>query len=414
MLRAVSVDPEHGLVWDNARRSLGQPLAFRWLRRLLTQPRLTDADLVPGVVSEDMGRFPVLTAIILVALVAVFAGEVLFPIAPWTGTLKADIRTLVAFGGVNRNLVLGQGQWWRLATAPLLHGDALHIIFNGWALWLIGRLSERLMGPAWFGAVFAVSALSGSALSIVVNPANLLSIGASGAIVGLFAASFTLSFRVPAGALRTSLQSRTIGTLAPALIPFLSSSHGGTIDYGAHGGGAAGGLVMGLVMLAIWPKTLRRPRFGIAAGAVAICCLGLAVASAVPDLANYRTVSLVQNLFEPFPKTDAEARDRSPAMIAAKPHDPRARFAHALALIAVHDLGGAETELRTGLAEKDLLGLIDAPHYEDRMRIVLGAVLKDENRVDEALAAAGPACQAETTGQLHEALTKTQLCPDTR
>ena len=267
------------------------------------------------------------------------------------------------------------------------------------------------MGPAWFAAVFAVSALSGSALSIAVNPANLLSVGASGAIVGLFAASFTLSFRVPVGAVRTRLQSRTMGTLVPALIPFLSGANGSTVDYGAHGGGAAAGLAMGLVLLSIWPKTLPRPRFARVAWAIAVCGLGLALAALVPDLANYRAVSLAENLYEPFPRSDAEARERAAVMVVAKPRDPRARFAHAMALAAAHDFGGAEVELRAGLAQTDLLGLIDPPHYEDRMRVVLAAVLKDENRPAEARAAAGPACAAEKAGPLRDALAKLQLCP---
>lgn len=411
VLRAVLVDPAGRVAWDNARPLFGFRFAFRWLRRLLNRPRLSRADLAPALIGEDLHRFPILTAAILGVLVAIFVAQVLVPVVPWTGTLKAGIRTLVAFGGVDRNLVLNDGQWWRLATAPLLHGDLFHLLFNGWALWLIGRLSERLMGASWFGAVFAVSALSGSAMSIAVNPANLLSVGASGAIVGLFTATFILSFRVPPGAVRTSLQSRTLGTLAPALVPFLSSSHGVAIDYGAHAGGAAAGLVMGSLMLATWPKALRRPRFASAAAAVAVCCLGLVLAAAVPDVANYDSVSLAQDLFEPFPRSDAEARDRAVFMIAAKPHDPRARFAHALALGAAQDLGGAEAELRAGLAETRLLGLIDPPHYEDRMRIVLGAVLKDEKRPEAARAAVLPACRAETTGPLQATLAKLQLCP---
>lgn len=411
VLQAVLIDPERRLLWDNAQKLFGRSFAFRWLKPLLAKPRLSKAELAPAVIADDIHRFPVLTAAVLVLLLAVFAAEVLFPVVPWTGLLKADIRTLLGFGGVNRNLVLGSGQWWRVATAPFLHGDALHILFNGWALWLIGRLSERLMGPAWFAAVFTVSALSGSAMSIALNPANLLSVGASGAIVGLFAASFTLSFHLPPGAARSRLQRGTIGTLVPALIPFLSSPTGGVVDYGAHGGGAGAGVIMGYVMLSIWPKASPRPRFQAAATTVAVLGLVVAVAAVVPDVTNYRNVSLVQELFEPFPKTNGEAQDQAETMIAAKPHDPRARFAHAMALGAAQDLGGAEAELRTGLAEKGLLDLIDPPHYEDRMRIVLGAVLKDENRPEEARAAVTPACSVETAGPLHDSLDKLQLCP---
>lgn len=411
VLQAVLIDPERRLTWDNAQKLFGRSLAFRWLKPLLAEPRLSRAELAPAVIADDIHRFPGLTAAVLLVLAAMFAAEVLFPVKPWTGLLKADIATLLGFGGVDRNLVIGRGEWWRLVTAPLLHADALHLLFNGWALWLIGRLSERLMGPAWFAAVFTVSALSGSATSIVLNPADLLSVGASGAIVGLFAASFTLSFHLPSGAARDRLQRGTLGTLVPALIPFLSNPTGGLIDYGAHAGGAVAGLVLGLAMLSVWPKARPRPRFARAAGAVAICGVVLVGLAVAPDLASHRAMILAQDLFEPFPRSDAEARARSAEMVAAKPHDPRARFAHALALGAAQDLDGAEAELRAGLAEKGLLALIDPPHYEDRMRVVLGAVLKDENRPDEARASASPACAVETAGPLHDSLAKLQLCP---
>lgn len=397
IVQLILIDPRRGTVLARPHRVWGRDVGIGWLRKLVGRPRLSAEDLAPPAVAADVGRAPVLTGALLAALVAIFVAETLLPVEPWTGSLHASVRTLLAFGGVDRALVVGDGQWWRMATAPLLHGDALHILFNGLALWLVGRLSERLMGVAWFAATFAVSALAGSALSIVVNPPNLLSVGASGAIVGLFVASLVLSFHFPMGPLRSRLQSSTLGTIVPALVPILSTGKGATIDFGAHFGGALAGLAMGLVMLALWPRSRARPRFAGAAGAVAVAGLVLAVAAVPSDLDNYRKVPLYAALFQPWPATDAEARAEAYDIITAKPRDPRGHFVQGLALIDAKDLPGAEAELRRALAEPEMLGLL-GPHYESRIRLVLGAVLRDEHEPEAARQVEAPACAAEKDG----------------
>lgn len=411
VVQLVLVDPWRGLVLDNARRVFGRAFAFGWLRKLVTEPRLTPMDLAPPSIAGDVGRTPVLTIALLVALATVFTAETLFPVEPWTGTLHATVRTLLAFGGVDHALVVDEGQWWRMVTAPLLHADAFHILFNGLALWLIGRLSERLMGVAWFAATFTVSALGGSALSIAVNPSNLLSVGASGAIVGLFLATFTLSFHFTTGDMRSRLQGRTLGTLVPALVPILSGAHGAAIDYGAHFGGAAAGLAMGLAMLALWPKALPRPRFARFAGGVALGGLALCAASLPPGIINYRKQPLYAELFQPWPTTEAEARARAYDIVTAKPRDPRGHFVQGLALIDAKDLPGAEEELRKAVSDPDMLGLL-APRYENRIRLVLGAVLRDEKKSDAAEVVLAPACAAEKAGGPMSAdIARLKLCP---
>lgn len=409
IVQLVLLDPSRGVVLSRPHRALGMTVDAGWLRKLAARPRLSPAELVPPSMARDVGGTPTLTALLLAALVAAFAAETAFAVEPWTGTLHASIRTLLAFGGVDRALVLQDGQWWRMVTAPLLHGDALHILFNGLALWLVGRLSERLMGMAWFAATFAVSAVAGSALSIVVNPPNLLSVGASGAIVGLFVASFTLSFHFTLGEVRSRLQARTLGTVVPALVPILSTAHGDAVDYGAHFGGAAAGLAMGLAMLAVWPRALPRPKFSRAAGGLAVAVLALVAAAVPAEVDNYRKGPLYAALFQPWPTTDAEARAQAYDIVTAKPRDPRGHFAQGLALLDAKDLPGAEEELRKALSDPDMLGLL-GPDYGDRIRLVLGAVLRDEKRPDEARAVLAPACAAEKSGPLRDALDKNKLC----
>jgi len=52
-------------------------------------------------------------------------------------------------GGMMGNLVIERGEWFRLFTATLLHGNLEHIIFNGIAFWFAGSVLEKLLGRAW-------------------------------------------------------------------------------------------------------------------------------------------------------------------------------------------------------------------------------------------------------------------------
>ena len=75
--------------------------------------------------------FPLVTMALLSVMAALFAGEVLLGVDKPTAPLTPGLHTLMAFGGLQYVAVIEQGQWFRLLTAPLLHADPLHILFNG-------------------------------------------------------------------------------------------------------------------------------------------------------------------------------------------------------------------------------------------------------------------------------------------
>lgn len=93
---------------------------------------------------------PWLTFGILGALVLVFLLEQIFMVNPGGALMRPSVQTLVALGGLNRLLVVTNGEWYRVFTGPLLHIDLLHISLNGFALVLIGYPLERLVGRLWF------------------------------------------------------------------------------------------------------------------------------------------------------------------------------------------------------------------------------------------------------------------------
>ncbi|MFJ2632578.1 rhomboid family intramembrane serine protease [Streptomyces sp. NPDC087422] len=82
----------------------------------------------------------------------------------------------------------GPDQWYRLITSAFLHQAVLHIGFNMLSLWWIGAPLERMLGRARYLALYLVAALGGSALVLLLAPSSL-TLGASGAVYGLFGAT---------------------------------------------------------------------------------------------------------------------------------------------------------------------------------------------------------------------------------
>lgn len=78
---------------------------------------------------------------------------------------------------------------WRMVTALFVHSERslIHILFNGYSLWVLGMVLERLLGARRFLALFFTAGLGGSLAVLWLAPGQAV-IGASGAIFGLFGA----------------------------------------------------------------------------------------------------------------------------------------------------------------------------------------------------------------------------------
>jgi membrane associated rhomboid family serine protease len=136
---------------------------------------------------------------------------------------------------------VAQGQYYRLITSaflppPGLSGlGPLDILFNMWALILVGPALEKLLGPVRYITVYLVSALGGSVMFYLIGPSNVEALGASGAIFGLFGAWFVVARRL-------RLDSRAIVTIIVLNLVIGFTVHG--IAWQAHVGGIlAGGLL---------------------------------------------------------------------------------------------------------------------------------------------------------------------------
>ncbi len=145
------------------------------------------------------------------------------------------------------NFLIAEGEWWRLFTPVLLHANITHILFNMWALWVLGPQIERGVGTGPFVAVYLASAGMGGAFAYVFGSPEDVAVGASGAIFGLFGIwlSWALHRRNTARG-RMLLQQILFLLLLNAALPFIIRN----IAWEAH----LGGLIAGFVIGELWSR----------------------------------------------------------------------------------------------------------------------------------------------------------------
>lgn len=180
-----------------------------------------------------MRRFPPLTVAILAVLLLILIFEIR------VGALESR-EAIVAMGALARERVVA-GDYWRLLTAPWLHGSVDHLLGNGIALYILGMVCESAFGRAQLLVLYVLSGLAGSLLSVVMSPGP--SVGASGAIFGLQGAAIVL-FRMHRD--RLLVRDRRVGLVLIiwALYTIVGGFMEPLIDNGAHIGGALGGALI--------------------------------------------------------------------------------------------------------------------------------------------------------------------------
>lgn len=145
--------------------------------------------------------------------------------------------SIIQMFAVNRFFIADLGQYYRLFTGIFLHANFLHLIFNMYALYVIGMQLESFLGKGKYLAVYLLSGLGGSMLSIFFS--NGYSIGASGAIFGLMGALLYFGYHY-----RVYLDSVVKSQIIPLIVLNLLIGFTSTgIDNWAHIGGLVGGIL---------------------------------------------------------------------------------------------------------------------------------------------------------------------------
>lgn len=163
---------------------------------------------------------------------------------------------------------VAEGEWYRLVTAGFLHASILHIGFNMFLLYMLGRLLEPALGTPRFLVLYFASLLAGSFGALYLDP-NAFTIGASGAVFGLAAAVFVVARGRGMDAI-----AREIGFLILFNLAF--GFFWPNISVGGHIGGLVGGALCALIIVAGEKGALGRNRLPlellgmIAVGAAAV------------------------------------------------------------------------------------------------------------------------------------------------
>ena len=167
--------------------------------------------------------------------------------APGDGYIYDQTRSVCDAVGATFLPGVADGAIWQLVTSQFLHVEIWHIAGNMLALWMLGPQLEAALGRARFLALYLLSGLAGSVAVLWLSGESGLTLGASGAIYGLFGAFAVISHKV-GGDLRS------IGALI-ALNLFITFAVP-NISWQGHLGGILGGAVIAAI-LAYAPRQRR-------------------------------------------------------------------------------------------------------------------------------------------------------------
>jgi len=174
-------------------------------------------------------------------LIALNAAAFLAEIASASGGLGVGGSSAVVNFGLFGPSV-AEGEWYRLVGGAFLHASLVHIGFNMFALYFLGRLLEPAIGTPRFVAVYVASLFAGAFGALLLSP-NALTVGASGAIFGVFGAAFVIARGRGINAVASS-----IGVI---LVLNLAISIGSPdISLGGHLGGLVAGVICAFAILA--------------------------------------------------------------------------------------------------------------------------------------------------------------------
>jgi len=185
----------------------------------------------------QVGGYPATIALIAINVV-IFLAEM----ATGSGGLSSTSSDLIRNYGLIGAMV-ADGEPYRLITSGFLHAGFMHIAFNMIALYFLGRVLEPSVGTVRFLMIYFASLLAGSLGAIMLSSNVAITVGASGAVFGLFAAMFIIAYGRGLGHVANE-----IGVIIGInlLLTFTISG----ISIGGHIGGLVGGALCGALVIA--------------------------------------------------------------------------------------------------------------------------------------------------------------------
>ncbi|HEX2129952.1 MAG TPA: rhomboid family intramembrane serine protease [Actinophytocola sp.] len=220
-----------------------------------------------GGARASRGRSLVVVPVLIAVNVAAFVLT-----AVQAGSVTENDRSTVFLDGALVPAFVAAGDWWRLLTSGFLHfGNyggfgPVHLLFNMFALWVIGRDLEVALGRLRFLAVYLLSLLGGSTAVMLFGDAGGGVAGASGAVYGLFGGIAVVVFK-------SKLNPAPVLTLI-AINVFLSITLPGISLLGHVGGLVAGALASAAM---VYAPAKRRTQVQVAACVLLLVAMVVAV-----------------------------------------------------------------------------------------------------------------------------------------
>ena len=364
----------------------------------------------PSTAAALIGRFPYFTIVLSFILVSRFMAE-LRGATDWAGAGTPGHFSLLAMGASDRTQVLDHGEWWRLFTQSVLHGSPSHLIGNLITFLIVGFFLEPMIGVGWFSAVYFTGGFIGAVVSMMANPADVLSVGASGAIMATLATLFTLSFH-HAAPFPVLMRRLSGGALFPALIPSVAKS-GAVVDTYAHLGGAVTGAMLAFVVMAAWREDEDQPSGRSLAAIVSglwLAAIVFAFVTAYKNYGHYARDGLDYIPPAEMPDGANAMRDNSYALVEKYPKDPRARLFRGLYFLSRNDVADAEPYFREAIRLGESRPIF-TPAFRDWNTALLAITVKYESRPDEARDIAAPLCsQSDLDTRTRSVLMMGKLC----
>ncbi len=145
-----------------------------------------------------------------------------------------DDRVMALVGQYNL-LVWKYGWWWQLISSMFMHVSIIHFLFNMFWLWILGTQYERMFGGESLLFTYIVSGLAGNLMTLFLSPPYVVSLGASGAIFGIF--GVLLLFQA-------IMSGKILQSIAYGFIIFIINL-GFNVNIWAHLGGMLCGFIIG-------------------------------------------------------------------------------------------------------------------------------------------------------------------------
>ncbi len=186
---------------------------------------------------------PIAAYILLAVIVGVYLLGQVVPLHPVIvkGFLANSAEDWLFIQGAKINeFIIQDREVYRLLTAMFLHGNLIHLFFNGYALYVIGTNVERVYGHARFLLIYFLGGLTGSLFSLLFS--SYASVGASGAIFALFGAELVFVYRHRDLFGRAAYRQLQNMIFLLALNILIGLSPGSRIDNWGHMGGFLAGV----------------------------------------------------------------------------------------------------------------------------------------------------------------------------